>query len=87
MIKLVNQFRLYNPVPKFVNNQFTKIIDKIDNWIEELCIALKRVKLFVVYHFNFFLLFYCVKTNLKINENANVFTSAPLSLFLQKRNQ
>ena len=35
MIKLVNQYRLYNPVPRFTNNQFTKIIDKIDNWIEE----------------------------------------------------
>ena len=35
MIKLVNQFRLYNLGPNFANNQFTKIIDKIDNWIEE----------------------------------------------------
>ena len=35
MIKLVSQFQLYNPVPRFSNNQFTKIIDKIDNWIEE----------------------------------------------------
>ena len=35
MIKLVNQFRLYNPLPRFANNQFIKIIDKIDNWIEE----------------------------------------------------
>ena len=35
MIKLVNQFQLHNPIPKFSNNQLTKIIDKIDNWIEE----------------------------------------------------
>ena len=35
MIKLVNQFRLYKPVTRFSNNQVTKIIDKIDNWIEE----------------------------------------------------
>ncbi len=35
MIKLVNQFQFNNEMPKFSNNQFTKIIDKIDNWIEE----------------------------------------------------
>ena len=35
MIKLVNQFRFYKPVPRFSNNHVTKIIDKIDNWIEE----------------------------------------------------
>ena len=35
MIKLVNQFQLNNLIPKFSNNRFTKILDKIDNWIEE----------------------------------------------------
>ena len=35
MIKLVNQFQLSNQTPKFSNNRFTKILDKIDNWIEE----------------------------------------------------
>ena len=35
MIKLVNQFQLNNQTPKFSNNRFTKILDKIDNWIEE----------------------------------------------------
>ncbi|MAI29179.1 MAG: cell division protein FtsA [Rickettsiales bacterium] len=35
MIKLVNHFLLHNQTPKFSNNQLTKIIDKIDNWIEE----------------------------------------------------
>ena len=35
MIKLVNEFQLHNQMPKFSNNQFTKMIDKIDNWIEE----------------------------------------------------
>ncbi len=35
MIQLVNQFQLNNQMPKFSNNRFTKIIDKIDNWIEE----------------------------------------------------
>ena len=35
MIKLANHFLLHNQMPKFSNNQLTKIIDKIDNWIEE----------------------------------------------------
>ena len=35
MIKLVNQFQLSSQTPKFSNNRFTKILDKIDNWIEE----------------------------------------------------
>ncbi len=35
MIKLVNQFLLHDQKPKFSNNHFTKMIDKIDNWIEE----------------------------------------------------
>ena len=35
MIKLVNEFQSHNQIPKFSNNQFTKMIDKIDNWIEE----------------------------------------------------
>ena len=35
MIKLVKQFHLNNQIPKFSNNKFTKMIDKIDNWIEE----------------------------------------------------
>ena len=35
MIKLVNQFQLSNQTPKFSNNRLTKILDKIDNWIEE----------------------------------------------------
>ena len=35
MIKLVNEFKSHNQMPKFSNNQFTKMIDKIDNWIEE----------------------------------------------------
>ena len=35
MIKMVNHSLLHNQMPKFSNNQLTKIIDKIDNWIEE----------------------------------------------------
>ena len=35
MIKLVKQFHLNNQMPKFSNNKLTKMIDKIDNWIEE----------------------------------------------------
>ena len=35
MIKLVKQFHLNNQIPKFSNNKLTKMIDKIDNWIEE----------------------------------------------------
>ncbi len=37
MIKLVNHFLQNNHMPKFLNNKFTKMIDKIDNWIEESC--------------------------------------------------